>query len=60
MKKDEAKTMSLPRNMGGEYRRNGYVVPCNLPTTIKSPVQVNYICKLKVLIILTRNTVTDI
>ncbi|EJD74422.1 hypothetical protein LOAG_18261 [Loa loa] len=39
MKKDEARTMSLPRNIGGEYRRNGYVVPCNLPTPAKSTIQ---------------------
>uniref|UniRef100_A0A915PQL5 PDZ domain-containing protein n=1 Tax=Setaria digitata TaxID=48799 RepID=A0A915PQL5_9BILA len=39
MKKDEARTMSLPRNIGGEYRRNGYVVPCNLPITTKSITQ---------------------
>ncbi|KAL4002447.1 PDZ domain (Also known as DHR or GLGF) family protein [Acanthocheilonema viteae] len=39
MKKDEAKTMSLPRNIGGEYRRNGYVIPCNLPNVIKSTIQ---------------------
>lgn len=42
MKKDEARTMSLPRNIGGEYRRNGYVVPCNLPNATKSTIQVNY------------------
>ncbi|VDK86334.1 unnamed protein product [Litomosoides sigmodontis] len=41
MKKDEARTMSLPRNIGGEYRRNGYVVPCNLQSTIKSTIQRN-------------------
>lgn len=41
MKKDEARTMSLPRNIGGEYRRNGYVVPCNLSNPIKSTIQVN-------------------
>ncbi|VDM94185.1 unnamed protein product, partial [Onchocerca ochengi] len=39
MKKDEAKTMSLPRNIGGEYRRNGYVVPCNFPSITKSIIQ---------------------
>ncbi|CAG9537389.1 unnamed protein product [Cercopithifilaria johnstoni] len=40
MKKDEAKTMSLPRNMGGEYRRNGYVVPCNLPAIQRDVIMV--------------------
>ncbi|VDK27456.1 unnamed protein product, partial [Gongylonema pulchrum] len=32
MKKDEEATMSLPRNIsGGEYRRNGFVVPQSRP-----------------------------
>nr|CDQ03926.1 BMA-LIM-8 [Brugia malayi] len=43
MKKDEIRTMSLPRNIGGEYRRNGYVVPCNHSFATKSAIQRNEI-----------------
>lgn len=46
MKNDDAKTMSLPRNIGGDYRRNGFVVPCNTANNTKSTISVDYFeCK---------------